>query len=48
MTSRHIAAGACGQLRVTCEGEPVRISVCHCLECQRTDSAFGAGYRCAR
>jgi len=29
-------------LHLTCEGEPVRISICHCLECQRrTGSAFG-------
>ncbi len=33
---------SCGQLRLTCEGEPVRISICHCLECQRrTGSVFG-------
>jgi len=25
-----------------CQGEPVRVSMCHCLECQRrTGSAFG-------
>ncbi|MGR3757040.1 MAG: GFA family protein [Tranquillimonas sp.] len=24
----------CGQLTATCRGEPVRIAVCHCLECQ--------------
>src|SRR5258708_116465 len=41
MTTRH-AACCCGQLRVIAEGEPVRISVCHCLQCQRrTGSAFG-------
>ena len=33
---------SCGQLRVACRGEPVRISICHCLDCQkRTGSAFG-------
>ena len=33
---------SCGQLRVTTEGDPVRISMCHCLACQRrTGSAFG-------
>lgn len=38
----RIAACSCGQLKAACEGEPVRISVCHCLECQRrTGSAFG-------
>lgn len=45
MTSR-VASCSCGQLRVTCEGEPVRISICHCLECQkRTGSVFGAQAR---
>jgi hypothetical protein len=35
------AACSCGQLRVTAEGEPIRISMCHCLACQRrTGSAF--------
>jgi hypothetical protein len=35
------AACSCGQLRVTVDGEPVRISMCHCLACQRrTGSAF--------
>jgi hypothetical protein len=41
MATRH-AACSCGQLRLTAEGEPVRISMCHCLACQRrTGSAFG-------
>ena len=45
MTTRT-AACRCGQLRAACEGEPVRVSVCHCLECQkRTGSAFGAQAR---
>jgi hypothetical protein len=31
----------CGQLSIAVTGEPVRISVCHCLACkQRTGSAF--------
>lgn len=48
MTSR-IASCSCGQLRVTCEGEPVRISICHCLECQkRTGSVFGTQARFPR
>lgn len=39
---RRHARCSCGQLTVTCEGEPVRISVCHCLACQRrTGSPFG-------
>jgi hypothetical protein len=48
MTERR-AACSCGQLSVTCEGEPVRISICHCLACQRrTGSAFGAQARWPR
>jgi hypothetical protein len=36
------ATCGCGQLRVSCRGEPVRVSVCHCRDCQkRTGSAFG-------
>jgi hypothetical protein len=38
--SRH-AACRCGQLSVWVTGEPIRVSVCHCLACkQRTGSAF--------
>lgn len=36
----------CGSLSAACEGEPVRVSVCHCLECQkRSGSAFAAQAR---
>lgn len=38
MTTRR-AACSCGQLSLTAEGEPVRISMCHCLECQRRTGA---------
>jgi hypothetical protein len=35
------ASCSCGQLSLEAEGEPVRISMCHCLACQqRTGSAF--------
>lgn len=45
MTTR-IAACSCGQLVAHATGEPVRISVCHCLACQRrTGSVFGAQAR---
>lgn len=48
MPIRH-AACSCGQLRVACEGDPVRVSICHCLECQRrTGSVFGAQARFPR
>jgi len=41
MTTRRAACN-CGQLEIVCEGEPVRISMCHCLECQRrTGAVFG-------
>ena len=36
------ASCSCGQLTLTVEGDPIRISMCHCLACQRrTGSAFG-------
>ncbi|OBQ92953.1 GFA family protein [Mesorhizobium sp. AA23] len=39
---------SCGQLSATCAGEPVRISVCHCLDCKRrTGSAFSYNVRFA-
>lgn len=32
---------ACGQLRATSTGDPMRVSVCHCLDCKRrSGSAF--------
>ena len=43
------AACSCGQLTVTCVGEPVRVSICHCLACQRrTGSVFGEQARFKR
>jgi hypothetical protein len=42
MVTAHEAACSCGQLRLTAEGDPIRISICHCLACQRrTGSVFG-------
>ena len=38
MTTRH-ASCSCGQLNLTSDGEPARISMCHCLECQRRTGA---------
>ena len=41
MDTQH-AACTCGQLQATVQGDPVRVSMCHCLACQRrTGSAFG-------
>ncbi|KRC80182.1 GFA family protein [Sphingomonas sp. Root241] len=46
MSAPRIATCWCGQLRAECHGEPVRISVCHCLNCQqRSGSAFAAQAR---
>jgi hypothetical protein len=40
---------SCGQLRAQVKGDPVRVSVCHCLACQRrTGSAFGVQARWPR
>ena len=39
---------SCGQLSAVCSGEPVRISVCHCLACKRrSGSAFSWNVRFA-
>jgi hypothetical protein len=38
MTNRR-AACSCGQLHLSIEGEPSRISMCHCVECQRRTGA---------
>src|SRR6266496_1754373 len=45
VSTRH-AACSCEQLRLTVEGAPVRVSICHCLACQRrTGSVFGVQAR---
>jgi len=47
MTSR-VAQCSCGQLKATCEGDPIRISICHCHACQRrTGAPFGQQARWA-
>lgn len=43
---QRIASCSCGKVTVTTRGEPTRISVCHCLACQRrTGNVFGAQAR---
>jgi len=38
----RVATCACGQLTASCAGDPVLVSLCHCMDCQkRTGSAFG-------
>ena len=45
MTART-ASCRCRQLKTTVAGEPVRVSVCHCLNCKkRSGSAFAAQAR---
>lgn len=42
---RH-ASCRCGQIRIACAGEPIRVSVCHCRECKaRSGSAFAVQVR---
>lgn len=41
MTERT-ATCACGRLRLACRGAPLKVSLCHCLDCQkRTGSTYG-------
>ena len=36
------ASCVCGSLRIACAGEPAKVSLCHCLACQkRTGSTYG-------
>jgi hypothetical protein len=45
MTNR-LASCNCGKLTVSVQGEPIRVSICHCLACQkRTGSVFGVQAR---
>ena len=45
MTART-ASCRCGQLRATVTGDPVRVSVCHCLNCKkRSGGAFAVQAR---
>lgn len=47
MTTRT-ATCSCGQLTATTSAEPVRVSICHCLACQRrTGSVFAVQARFA-
>ena len=44
--SEHHASCRCGQLQASASGDPVRVSVCHCRNCQkRSGSAFAAQAR---
>src|SRR6266536_1786110 len=42
----RVASCSCGQLSLTVTEAPIRVSICHCLACQRrTGSVFGAQAR---
>jgi hypothetical protein len=44
----HRAECCCGQLSLSCEGDPVRVGVCHCFDCKRNTGSvfsFGATFR---
>jgi hypothetical protein len=46
MLTGRTASCRCGQLKATVTGEPVRVSVCHCLNCKkRSGSAFAVQAR---
>lgn len=47
-TRVRTARCTCGQLKLTCRGEPIRVSVCYCRACQRrTGSSYGVQARFA-
>jgi hypothetical protein len=47
--TKRLASCSCGQLKAEVTGDPVRISICHCLACQRrTGSVFGEQARFPR
>jgi hypothetical protein len=47
--TNHLASCSCGQLQARTSVDPIRVSVCHCLACQRrTGSVFGAQARFPR
>jgi hypothetical protein len=47
--ARPQASCSCGQLSAQVVGDPVRVSICHCLACQRrTGSVFGQQARFRR
>jgi len=44
--TERTASCRCGQLKATVTGDPVRLSVCHCLNCKRrSGSAFAVQAR---
>ncbi len=49
LMSERIASCCCGVLQVICLDDPLRVSICHCLDCQkRTGSVFSTNARFAK
>jgi hypothetical protein len=49
MSMMRTASCHCGDFRLVCEGEPRKISMCHCLDCQRrSGSVFSVAVFYAR
>ena len=47
--SERVGTCSCGELRVICQGEPIRVSICHCFACQkRSGGPFAAQARWAQ
>jgi hypothetical protein len=45
----RLATCACGKLSLRCAGDPVKVALCHCRDCQRrTGSTYGVGAFFAR
>ena len=45
----RFASCSCGELSAQVQGDPVRVSICHCLACQRrTGGPFGQQARFLR
>lgn len=41
MTTKRLGGCACGKVRYSVSGEPLRVGICHCTDCRRTSgSAF--------
>ena len=42
ISMKRLASCCCGNLRIACAAEPTKVSLCHCLACQkRTGSTYG-------
>jgi hypothetical protein len=45
----RISSCSCGKVKLTAKADPARVSICHCLACQkRTGSVFGVQARFER